>query len=108
MQDSTNATTLPRWRRSVLAVALACGLVSCGRPATEQDCERILTRITELELAAAHVSAPEEVEAQVQRTKRAFDEATRKECVGRRISDETLRCVEKATTGRQVVDECFN
>lgn len=81
---------------------------ACGKPATSEDCERIVTRITELELAAAEIDQPQQVQQQVNSTRELFSEAAQRECVGRRISASALECVEKATTAKQIVEECFN
>lgn len=80
----------------------------CGKPASAEDCERIVARITELELEAAEISDPEVVRAQIDSTKSAFGEAARAECIGRRISSGSLACVDQATSARQIVEECFD
>lgn len=80
----------------------------CGKPLTLQDCERIVARITELELKAAAVSDQTEVESQVAQTKDTFKEQALTDCVGRRLPKSALRCVEEATTARQIIDECFD
>ncbi len=90
---------------SLLASVLA---VACGKPATAEDCERIVTRITELQLKEANISEPNNVKAQVEETKQRFSEAAQKECIGRRISASSLECVESATSARQIVEECFD
>lgn len=97
--------------RHVIPWSFVAGLLlasGCGKPASVEDCERIVARITELELEAAEISDPEVVRAQVDSTKSAFGEAARAECVGRRISSGSLACVDQATSARQIVEECFD
>jgi hypothetical protein len=81
--------------------------LSCGKPATEADCEQIVARVTELELKQANVSDPVQIQAQVDEAKRSFRERAQKECVGRRLSKDTLDCIAKATEAKQIVEECF-
>ncbi len=83
-------------------------LSACGQPLTLEDCERIVARITELELQAADVSDQSEVKSQVADTKNTFKEQALNDCVGRRLPKSALRCVEEAKTARQIVDECFD
>lgn len=96
-------------RRITLLPWLILGLITaCGKPATAEDCEHIMSRITELEMKAANVSDPTAIHAQVERTKQMFQKAAQGECVGRRLSQATRECVDRAQTARQIVDECFH
>jgi hypothetical protein len=95
-------------RLGVVALCAAALLAGCGHKATEADCERIVVRITELELAAAQVSDPTNVNQQIERTKQTFAESVQRDCVGRRISDGTMACVDEATDAKQLVEECFD
>jgi hypothetical protein len=92
--------------RVLIWVTLA-GLAACGKPATVEDCEHIMARITELEMKAANVSNPASIQAQVERTKQMFHSAAQGECVGRRLSQATRDCVDQAQSARQIVEECF-
>jgi hypothetical protein len=67
-----------------------------------------MARITELELKAANVSDPVAVQAQVEKTKQSFGELAQGECVGRRMSENTRACVDKAGTAKEIVEECFD
>ncbi len=100
-----------RWwsktRLSSNALLLGACLLGCGRPATEQDCERIVARVAELELQKAEVSDPAAVESQVQSAQSAFRQRMQMDCVGRRLRASSLECVEKATSASQIVSECF-
>ncbi len=83
-------------------------LIGCGHKATEAECERIVVRITELELEAAKVSDPNNINQQIERTKQTFADSVQRDCVGRRISDDTMACVDRATDAKQLVEECFD
>lgn len=80
-------------------------LAACGRPATQQECDEIVVRVTELELKARGVAGSENQE--VQETKDALRKTTLRDCVGRRISDKAMACVRTAKTAQQLVNECF-
>lgn len=82
-------------------------LSGCGKPATEADCEHIVTRVTQLELQAAKIGDPVQIQAQIEDAKRSFKERALKECVGKRLGRGSLECVDKATTAKQLVEECF-
>lgn len=81
---------------------------ACGKPASVEDCEKIVERITELKLAEANVVDPGEIEATVTKTKQAFREQAMKQCVGRRITRDALVCLDGASTAEQIVKECFD
>jgi len=89
-------------------VSTAVLLVGCGHKATEAECERIVVRITELELEAAKVSDPNNVSQQIERTKQTFANSVQRDSVGRRVSDDTMACVDQATDAKQLVEECFD
>jgi hypothetical protein len=88
--------------------ALSALLEGCGRPATDAECQEIVQRIAELELKQAHVTDPTEVRAQVQATQAAFQRRAMEQCVGKRITNDALKCVRNATTAEQIVEECFD
>jgi hypothetical protein len=87
---------------------LACGLLGCGRPATEQECSEIVARIAELELRESAPAAPAEIAAHVEATQAAFRDEAMKACVGKRVTEAALSCVRNAKTSRQIVEECFD
>lgn len=89
----------------VLGVLSALG---CGKPATADECQRIVERITELELKEARIADDEVVKAQVAQTQVAFKERMLSDCVGQRISSGAIACVEQATTAREIVEVCFD
>jgi hypothetical protein len=82
------------------------GLAGCGHPATERECEEIVERIAVLELGG--VDAGKDVVAEeVKNAKESFRREMQKKCVGRRITNDAMECVRRATASRQIEDECF-
>ena len=86
----------------------ASGLTGCGRPATEAECDEIVGRIAELELGEAKSADPADVQKQVAETKQVFRDKTRKQCVGKRVTDYALRCVRNAKTAEEIVKKCLD
>lgn len=96
-------------RRAGLSAAVLAALTAgCGRPATLEDCERIVVRMAQLELRANHVSDPVLVEQQVEATKASFRERALKECVGRQIPPSAMDCIGQAKTTDQILSECLD
>jgi hypothetical protein len=102
----------PRARLSIpVRLSLTFGsvlAVGCGKPATMEDCQRIVVRMAELELQANHVSDPAQVEQQVAATKKSFRERAMKECVGRHLPASAMDCIDKATSTDQILSECLD
>jgi hypothetical protein len=92
------------WWPSCVALLLTFG---CGRPATVSDCERIISRVAELELKEVDISDQAVVKSQIEGTQAAFRERMMSDCVGRRLRQSSLDCINNATTANQVVSECF-
>jgi hypothetical protein len=111
MEASVNPNPRPprcRPARSLpplLALALALGATGCGRPATLEECNEIVKRITELELKSKG-GAGQSAEM-VKETIAALSKTTMKECVGRRIDDGAMACVRAANNAQQLAKECF-
>jgi hypothetical protein len=92
--------------KAVLGVLVSTLLLAgCGRPATLDECNEIVSRITELELRSRG-SAGQSAEM-VKDTVEALKKTTLKDCVGRRIDDQAMSCVRNAQTTQQIVKECF-
>ena len=87
-------------------VAFGLVVLGCGHPATEAECTRIFERSAVLELAAQNVTDPALVESRVASLRSERGDELIKQCVGRRITEDALACVEKATTPSGV-DACF-
>ena len=85
---------------------LALTAAGCGRKATVEDCEQIVRRIAELELR--DVVSKEELGSEVQDAQQRFRERALADCVGRRITEKSLTCVNGAKTPEAVIDDCFD
>lgn len=91
----------------VTSAALLGGLGSCGRPATVEECEEIVARIAELEIEQRGNLPKSEIPAEVEATKASLRETTMKDCAGKRITDDAMKCVRAATASADVID-CFD
>ena len=87
-------------------VSSICVLPGCGHPASVAECEQIVERIARLELEQRGLD-PKAVADEVESTKEAMRERTMKECVGRRITEKALRCVQDAKRSEQI-EQCFD
>ena len=83
-------------------------VAGCGRPATEAECDEIVARIAQLELARTPGADPAEVARQVAETKTAFQSKARRQCVGKRVTESALRCVRGARSAEEIVHECLD
>ena len=93
------------WLLPLLFGTMALG---CGHPATEQECQEIADRVTELELGASAVGRdPDTAKEQLQRTRSWVKESQLKSCVGRRITDRAMQCVRSAKKAAEITDTCF-
>jgi hypothetical protein len=78
----------------------------CGREATAEDCDRIVKRITELELGGTVRS--EDLGSEIAQAQRSLHDQALARCVGKRITQSALDCVATATTADQIVNQCFD
>lgn len=92
---------------SLFALIAALLLTSGCRRATEQDCERIIDRIVELELAEQGITDPKLVEQRKKETHESKREELLSGCVGKRISESALACIENAKTSKAITEECL-
>lgn len=91
------------WWGVVLVVSLLPW--GCGRKATLEDCQQIVARIVELELARVRNAA--ELATEIERAKEDMRGQAMSECVGRRIRSDSLQCVREATDSEQLIEDCF-
>jgi hypothetical protein len=96
----------PLWVRNVGVLSICGCLLGCGRKATAEDCQRIVKRIAELELA--NVVPQTELNVEVEQAQNAFRDRALSDCVGRRITEASLECVANAKTAASVIDDCFD
>jgi hypothetical protein len=94
----------------LLFLPLFLALLGCGHPASVQECEAIVERITQLELGKhAPGSADRKlVEQEIADAKKSLHDQTMKDCVGRRITNRALTCVREAQSSQKIIDDCFN
>ena len=92
--------------RAALWVALLFGCMGCGHPATQQECEAIFDKSARLELQKANVTDPAEIERRLEDARAAKGAELTKGCVGRRITDRAMKCVQNATSAQQL-DACL-
>jgi hypothetical protein len=97
---------LPRPLAAILLLGAAAGLMGCGHPATLDDCNAIIGKSAELELHAQNVTDPATIAQRTEAVKAARGQELLKRCIGKRITDRALICVERATTPREV-DKCL-
>jgi N-acetylglutamate synthase-like GNAT family acetyltransferase len=90
----------------MLAALVVLSAAGCGRKATVEDCEQIVRRIAELELR--DVVPKEELGTEVQDAQQRFRDRALADCVGRRITEKSLTCMNSAKTPEAVIDECFD
>lgn len=90
---------------SVLVVALVClGLAGCGHPASEAECQLIVDKNVELQIAAM-AAPPPDVEKEKARVRTEM-EPMLKACPGHRITDGKLACVKNAKSTKEL-DTCM-
>ncbi|MEO6600956.1 MAG: hypothetical protein ABIQ16_13840 [Polyangiaceae bacterium] len=96
------------WLRTLVWLLLLTGVVACGHPASNTECQEIVERIATLELEkAAGTADAAAVGTQVNETKKALAPNTLKDCVGKRMTERAMQCVRSATSSAQIVDDCF-
>lgn len=93
--------------RVVFFCLVSLSTIGCGRPATVQDCEHIVARITELELKKANVTDPEQIRLEVEESKAAFREETMARCVGRRVTEGFMECITSAQSADRLLEDCL-
>jgi hypothetical protein len=88
-----------------LIVVMAAG---CGHRASVEECEEIVERIARLDLEKRMASDPKGIEEQIESLKAQLRETTMKDCVGKRITDNAMRCVREAKSSKEIVERCFD
>ena len=88
---------------------LSIMVLGCGRPATERECNEIVTRTATLEYQAAAKGAAGPIDpAQIETIRARVKEAMMKNCVGKRVTEKALRCVREATAAKEIQERCFD
>ena len=92
--------------RVAFTIAIAAACVACGHPATKAECEEIFRRSAEIELAARKITDKSSVAKHIERARAAKGEKILKDCVGKRITDDAMSCVRRASTAGEL-DTCL-
>jgi hypothetical protein len=94
-------------RPAALALLLLTALPACGHPASRDECEEIFQRSAEIELRAQNVNDPNTIAERIKEARAARGDDLMNQCVGKRITNEAVACVRKASTSEQV-DRCLD
>ncbi|MCL2825551.1 MAG: hypothetical protein FWD57_16285 [Polyangiaceae bacterium] len=96
---------------ALLFAIFSCLLTSClitgCQSASQQDCERIIDRIVELELKDQGITNPELVRQRKAETHARKQEELVKGCVGKRIGKATMACIESAESSVEITEKCL-
>ena len=97
------------FRRRVLVATIALSsllvLVGCGRKATRSDCEKFFDKNIEVKMKEDGTTDPNSIQAR-QKSLREEKKDDIDQCVGRRITDGMLKCVDGAQTASDI-DKCL-
>ncbi|MFO0619547.1 MAG: hypothetical protein U0414_43570 [Polyangiaceae bacterium] len=96
-------------RRTILFWPMCSALIlstACSRRATREDCDRIITRTAELRAKEQHQDDPAVVEKAIADFKQAHADEIEKECVGRSLGADAMKCVEKAESS-DAIEACM-
>ena len=88
-----------------LALASLAGLTGCGRKATRADCEKFFDKNIEVKMKEDGTTEPAAIQAR-QKSLREERKDDIDQCVGRRITDSMLTCVDGAKTASDI-DKCL-
>jgi hypothetical protein len=81
---------------------------ACGRPATEAECNEIVTRTATLEYQAVSKAVGPIDPTQIETIRARVKDSMLKNCVGKRITDKALRCVRSAKSAKEIEEKCFD
>ena len=82
-------------------------VLGCGHPASRAECEQILDKVVELELATQNVKDQATIAERKEKVRKERGEALLPKCVGKKITDAAVACVRGATTYDQINDVCL-
>ncbi|MBX3186452.1 MAG: hypothetical protein KF819_05520 [Labilithrix sp.] len=80
-------------------------LAGCGRKATRADCEMVVDRNVELQLRKMGVNDSAVIEKRREEMRASMRDDIEK-CVGKRVTDGMMSCVQSAETAEQI-DKCL-
>ena len=79
--------------------------LGCGRPATIDDCTRVVEKNVEVQMRKSNITDPEEIAREKARVRVSLSDKIA-QCPGRRVTDGMMRCVEHAGTSEEI-DKCM-
>jgi hypothetical protein len=92
------------WSRvALLASAVAAG--SCGRRATLDDCRLIVDRSVELQMRQMSLIDPSAIRKREDDVRSAL-QSELTSCEGRRVTDRTISCVQRANSSQEL-EQCL-
>lgn len=97
-----NSTPLAKF----IVILAALSSSACGRPATEGECKEILRRTAELEMKG-RLGNKALIAQEIDAIAASMREQMMKKCVGKRITDDAMKCVRAAKTAEELSEECF-
>lgn len=93
--------------RSVFVLApLAALLAGCGHPASQEECETIFNQSAKMELASQNITDPKVMAERLEAARAATGEQLVNACLGKRITDDDMRCVREAKDVK-ALDACL-
>ncbi len=88
------------------ALAFLCVFAGCGRPATVEDCNKVVEKNVEVQLKKGNITDPGDVDREKVRVKASLADKIA-QCPGRRITDGMMKCVDQAGTSEEI-DKCLH
>ena len=86
----------------VLAV-FAGGMLGCGHPATEEECKALFDKSVEVEMRELAKADDVIIAKKKEELRKSFGDDL-KACIGKRVTDNSMNCVRKATTAAELMD----
>jgi hypothetical protein len=93
------------WQAHLLLAVALLSLTACGRKAQRADCEIVVDRNVELQLAALGIKDPQVVSKRRDEMRASMkDDIDR--CVGKRVTDGMMACIKTAESAEKI-DKCM-
>jgi hypothetical protein len=93
-----------RWSLA-FSIALVPTVLGCGRKATRADCELVVDKNVEVKLKSDGMTDPALIQKRKDELRASLKDDIDK-CVGKRVTDGMLTCVNNAQTAEQI-DKCL-
>jgi hypothetical protein len=93
------------WSRVALVASAVAAAAACGRRATLDDCRLIVDRSVELQMRQMSLIDPSAIRKREDDVRAAL-QSELTSCEGRRVTDRTISCVQRANTLLEL-DQCL-